>query len=298
MTLGRAARVPAGQKRGQARAGAPGGPPARRACRELIRPPARGRHRNHSAAPAPGARGNGPVELTSPDSASRGATACRLLPGGRRGAGRTARGRRGRGGAVTGPPPPPPARPAGADTPVSLGLSNCPDARRPPFPETAAGPGRSGGLGWPRFPGAGVSPTPGPSMDSAHGAGEDDKQRAPTPATRRTAPCASRARPLGAAEYGSSRSQDGRWGGVQGAVPARPQEVRAAARLNRSGWRLRAWLRFSDASPGPPTCSAWGRGAGARGAAGGNWLTFALGGAYGWPGSRQPGRGKAGTPRP
>lgn len=213
MTLGRAAKVPAGQKRRQARAGAPGGPPGRRACRELIRPPARGRHRNHSAAPAPGARGNGPVELTSPDSASRGATACRLLPGGRRGAERTARGRRGRGGhragrGGNGAATSPPARPAGVDTPVSLGLSNCPDARRPPFPETAAGLGRSGGLGWPRFPGAGVPPIPGPSMDSAHGTGEDGKQRAPTPATRRTAPCASRLR----AEYGSSRSQDGRWG--------------------------------------------------------------------------------------
>lgn len=174
MTLGRAARVPVGQKRGQARAGAPGGPPARRACRELIRPPARGRHRNHSAAPAPGARGNGPVALTSPDSASHGATACRLLPGRRRGRGaRRVGGRDGagtaRGGAVTGPPPPPPARPAGADTPVSLGLSNCPDARRPPFPETAAGPGRSGGLGWPRFPGAGVPPIPGPSMTAPTG---------------------------------------------------------------------------------------------------------------------------------
>lgn len=169
MTLGRAAKVPAGQKRGQARAGAPGGPPARRACRELIRPPARGRHRNHSAAPAPGARGNGPVELTSPDSASRGATACRLLPGGRHGAGRTARGRRGRGGhragrGGNGAATSPPARPAGADTPVSLGLSNCPDARRPPFPETAAGPGRSGGLGWPRFPGA-VGPSDPRALD-------------------------------------------------------------------------------------------------------------------------------------
>lgn len=34
---------------------------ARGACRELIRPPARNRHRNHSTAPAPGARGNGPA---------------------------------------------------------------------------------------------------------------------------------------------------------------------------------------------------------------------------------------------
>lgn len=41
-------------------------------------------------------------------------------------------------------------------------------------------------------------------------------------------------------------------GGAQGAVPRRPQEVRAAAPLNRSGWRLRAWLRVSDAGPGPP----------------------------------------------
>lgn len=46
------------------RGGGAGRPPARGACRELIRPPSGGRHRNHSAAPAPGARGNGPAALT------------------------------------------------------------------------------------------------------------------------------------------------------------------------------------------------------------------------------------------
>lgn len=52
---------PRGARARGARAGAPGGPLARGACRELIRPPARNRHRNHSTAPAPGARGNGPA---------------------------------------------------------------------------------------------------------------------------------------------------------------------------------------------------------------------------------------------
>lgn len=142
-----------------------GGPPTRGACRELIRPPARSRHRNHSAAPVSSACGNGPVALTSPDSAAASARASRLLPGGRRGAGRAAQGgariawEAGPGGAartrlgeaVTGPPPSSPTLPAGADSLVSLGLSNCSAARRPPSPKPPQAGAAPVQLGGPRF---------------------------------------------------------------------------------------------------------------------------------------------------
>lgn len=58
----------------------------------------------------------------------------------RGGAGRAARGRRGRGrnGATASPPAPP----AGADSPVSLGLSNCPAACGAPLPRNRLRPGQ------------------------------------------------------------------------------------------------------------------------------------------------------------
>lgn len=194
----RGAGTPASRGRGAGR------PLAQDACRELIRPLARGRHRNHSTAPAAGARGNGPAALTSPDSAAGGDG--RQAPSGRAGPGaRRVGGRDGadpaRGGAVTGSPPPPPARPAGADSSVSLGLSNCPAARRPPFPETAAGPGWGGGVGWPRLPDAGVPPRAG-FVPRASGwtrpLGGRERQPAlplPAPAPGHTAPCGRRAWP-------------------------------------------------------------------------------------------------------
>lgn len=81
-------------------------------------------------------------------------------------------------------------------------------------------------------------------MDSAHWAGEDGDQ------THRTLRQPRAARGGGGVRVHALPG----WplGGVQGAVPRRPQEVRAAAPLNRLGRRLRAWLRVSDAGPGPP----------------------------------------------
>jgi hypothetical protein len=73
------------------------------ACPQLIRPlPARGRHRNHSAARAPGARGNGPASrlspLTQPPRALGRPAPSGSAVGWRRGAGCAARGRRRPGG--------------------------------------------------------------------------------------------------------------------------------------------------------------------------------------------------------
>lgn len=60
------------------------------------------------------------------------------------------------------------------------------------------------------------------------------------------------ARVTGDVGCGSSYSQSGRWG----VCKVRSQGTRRKRALwpwlNRSGGRLRAWLRFSDAGPGPP----------------------------------------------
>lgn len=168
MTLGRAAKDPEGQKRGRgSRAGRRRGV---RAESSLGRPPAAGTETTEPPQPlAPAVTGQPrSPRLTQPPAALRLSGSFRAggaARGGAHGAWAAGTGRAprwaGRGGAVTGPSPPPPARPAGADSPVSLGLSNCPDAHRPPFPETAAGPGRSGEVGWPRLPDAGVRPQAG-----------------------------------------------------------------------------------------------------------------------------------------
>lgn len=280
----------------------PGGAPARGACRGLIRPPARGRHRNHSATPVPSACGNGRPRLpplTQPPPAPQPAGSFRAAGAGRdaqRRAGLGARGRpgragRGRNGAAASPS----HRPAGADSPVSLGLSNCPAARRPLFPETAAGLGRGGGVGWPPLPEARVpsraSCGPRALGWTATRVGDDGHLRAPRrrpgaphPAARFPGWWRVRALQLPRWPLGVRKV---RFQGSRRKCAPRPW-------LNRSGRCLRAWLRFSDAGLGSPHPLGLGARSRRPGHGGRKLLTFARGGTDGRPWSRLPGRCKAG----
>lgn len=184
----------------------------------------------------------------------------------RGGAGRTARGRRGRGrnGATASPPAPP----AGADSPVSLGLSNCPAARGPPFPETASGPGRGGGVEWARAPGC-----RGPVRSRAAIQGPSGGRRPPCPRgwqPARPPPASGRSAPSGGRGVRVSGLPGCPLGGVQGAVQERPQEVLLAAPAEPVGRAPQGLASLLRRRPRPPTGWAWGRGAGAGVTAGGS----------------------------
>lgn len=236
-------RVPAGQgrRRGVRAESSLGRPPA--ADTETTAPP---------RPPAPAVTGR-PLSprLTQPRRALGPAGSFRAAARG--GAGPAARGRRGRGrnGAAAFPPAPP----AGADSPVSLGLSNCPAARGPPFPETASGPGRGGGVGWARAPGCrgpvrARTAIPGPSGGQRPPRPRWQSAR-PPPAPGRSAPCGGR----GVRVSGLPRCP---LGGVRGAVPERPQEVLLAAPAEpvwRAPQGLASLLRRR---PGPPPAGLGG----------------------------------------
>lgn len=144
---------------------------------------------------------------------------------------------RAQGRSVTEPPPATPARPAGADSPVSPGLSNC-LAVQAPCPETAAGTGR-GGVWWvPARSSVKLHPKP-PSGTEARAAREG-RQRVPG----RPAPHAGVRAPARMSECGSSV---GRWG-ARGAVPE--QRGKSERRGQRQDWSdgcRRAWLGVLNA---------------------------------------------------
>lgn len=147
------------------------------------------------------------------------------LAGWRRGPGRGARRVSGRDRASPEEPPPAtPAGPAGVDTPVSPGLSNC-LALQAPCPETAAGTGR-GGVWWAEL--SARSP-----MGWNSGFGGSGRP-----------PARSLAAPHGPQECGSL---SGRWGARGTHSQGRAGRARRGSRWDRSDRRRRAWLGVLNA---------------------------------------------------
>lgn len=149
--------------------------------------------------------------------------------------------RAGPGAGRNGAPPAPPAWQAGADSPVSLGLSNCPAAQAP-FPETAAGTGKGGGVGGPgsRAPQRGprsqaLGLTAAPRVGKAAGAPHAGVRAQCTQADKRAPrwrPARVLRRPLG---------------GAHGSGPGRCR--RACRRRGRTGPTGAAGLGFASPTP-------------------------------------------------
>lgn len=185
-------------------------------------------------------------------------------PGGARGAWAAPAGRA-RGWGVTEPPPATPGRPAGADSLVSPVLSNC-LAVQAPCPETAAGTGRGGVRRAGRSARSAVEPrsrAPGAEQRP----GQSGKAAGASPAPRHPArnPVL-RPRP----SWLGARCLGGRWGARQAQPHGGAGRARRGARRDRSNRRRGARLGVLStdrAGWGTPR-SAWGRGAGARVAAG------------------------------
>lgn len=175
---------------------------------------------------------------------------------------------RARGRGVTEPPPATPARPAGADSPVSPGLSNC-LAVQAPCPETAAGTGR-GGVWWAGLPVRSPMELRSQALEQNSGLGRSERRPAHPPVLPPWPDdCALRPGLLSAGLSG------GRWEAREAQSQGRAGRARRGSLRDRSNRRRRAWLGVLNADPasGGVVCggetprSAWRRGPGARVAA-------------------------------